>query len=548
MKNKLNGSLLGFLWRQFFDFFPLYVGALFCLYGTHWIQSKLPFYAKELADAVDTTMSEISLKKFVYLAIGIIFFRTSSRLLFFYPARLLQKKLRVELLARLENASPNRYQQFSAGELFQVLSSAMEDIRALIGFALLQVGNIIMALIVLVPKLIGFNEKLIIALTPMGVGFIIFTIIASQNKTFFRKAQDLQSEVQNFIIETYNGKQTIKNYHSEHSFVELFKGHSYKELLNGYQAGKRIAFSLPLVPLGLGLSLLWGAVIIKDLNLGASSLVLFSGFVFLFLEPLMFLSWIGVVFARSHGAWGKIKSVTELLDIESDKEKELVSLNQSTAKGEFNIPFWQDEVKLKLQLDFWMVLVGKTGCGKSEVLKQMSDLLKLNKEKISYVAQAPYLYNDTLLRNIFLGHEVTEEKKERAYELMQLFGLDYLEKSKESLFNMEVGENGKRLSGGQSKRLCLVRSLMSEAEFLVWDDPFSSVDLILEKQIVAALRASNYLKNKYLILSSHRLSTVKLCDEVIYLEKDSGVKDSGNIAQVFSKKGEVYAYFQNQMV
>jgi len=547
MKKKLNGSLLGLLYRQFFEFFPYYVGALFCLYGTHWIQSKLPFYAKELADSIDSSMTDISLKKFIYLAIGIIFFRTSSRLLFFFPARVLQKNLRVELLARLEEASPNRYKKFTAGDLFQVLSNAMENIRALIGFALLQVGNIIMAMVVLVPKLMEFNEQLLIALSPMVVAFLLFAFVASQNKVFFRRAQDLQSEVQNFIIETYSGKQTIKNYHSEHSFIELFKGHSYKELLNGYRAGKRIAFSLPLVPLGLGLSLLWGAVIIKNLSLGASSLILFSGFVFLFLEPLMFLSWIGVVFASSHGAWEKIKSVTDLLEIESEKEKELLALNRDL-KDKLVIPFWDNQVEINLKNNLWSVLVGKTGCGKSEVLKQVADLMKLNGRKISYVAQSPYLYNDTVINNIFLGIEFDDEKKKEAYRLLQLFGLDYLEKDEESLFQMEVGENGKRLSGGQSKRLCLVRSLMADAKILVWDDPFSSVDLILEKQIISALKGSIYLKNKVIVLSSHRLSTVKLCDEVLYLEKENGIKESGEIQQVFSNKGEVYAYFENQMV
>jgi ATP-binding cassette subfamily B protein len=548
MKNKLTGSLTRLTLIQFFEFFPYYVVALLCLYGTHWIQAKLPFYAKELADAVEATMSDVSLAKFFYLAIGIIICRTGSRFLFFYPARVLQKTLRVELLARLEEASPNRYKKFTSGELFQVLSNAMEGIRGFIGFALLQVGNIIMAMIVLIPKLFEFNSELLMALLPMVAGFIIFTIIAATNKVFFRRAQDLESEVQNFIIETYAGKQTVKNYHSEFSFIELFKGHSYKELLNDYRASKRFAFGFPLVPLGLGLSFIWGAIIIKQQDLGASSLVLFSGFLYLFLEPLSFLAWIGVVFARAHGAWAKIMEVTDLLDIESETEKKIKNLNSDNDSDDFIIPFWSSEININLRPNILSVLVGKTGCGKSEVLRQVADVLRLKNKKVSYVAQAPYLYNDSLINNIFLGLEITDEKKDQAYELLKLFGLDYLEKDRHSLLEMEVGENGKRLSGGQSKRLCLVRSLMSEANYLVWDDPFSSVDLILEKQIFAALKEKNILKDKYLILSSHRLSTVKLCDDVHYLKEEEGVRESGVVEEVFSTKGEIYAYFQNQMV
>ena len=211
MKNRLNRSLGGLLGHQFLEFWPYYLGALICLYGTHWIQSHLPFLAKELADIVETGAEKIETWKFFALAVGIIIFRTSSRLLFFYPARVLQKDLRVEILEKLEAVSPTRYRHHSDGQLFQVLQMDMEQLRALVGFALLQVGNIVVAMIVLVPKIIGFNDRLIIALSPLVVAFVLFTIIVSSNRTFYRKTQDLQGEVQNVIIESYSGKKTIKN-------------------------------------------------------------------------------------------------------------------------------------------------------------------------------------------------------------------------------------------------------------------------------------------------------------------------------------------------
>ena len=60
---------------------------------------------------------------------------------------------------------------------------------------------------------------------------------------------------------------------------------------------------------------------------------------------------------------------------------------------------------------------------------------------------------------------------------------------------------------------------MSEAEIFIWDDPFSSVDLILEKEIITELKASSVLKDKTLIISSHRLSTVMNADKMILMDK-----------------------------
>ena len=555
MKRRLKGSLFGLIFNQFIEFIPYYIAAFCFLYGTHYVQSMLPFYAKELADVVDVGHSHIDVTKFFLLALGIVFFRTSSRLSFFYPARVLQKKLRLEILTLLENRGPTRYSKFTSGELFQILSNAMEDIRALLGFALLQVANIVFALIVLVPKIIEYNDKLLIAILPMFICFLIFMAIVSTNKTFFRKAQDLMADVQNFIMESYLGKQTVKNYHSEGPFIDLFSKYSLKELLNGYKASFRISISLPFIPLGVGLSLLWGAYIIRAEDLGASALVLFSGFVFLFLEPIAFLAWIGVVFARAGGAWSKIRKLISALDEESEVEKYLAENNKdlnekmlSDGTLFLNVDYWNERISIPVKRAKWTVLVGKTGCGKTEVLKQVAEILKQHNTPLSYVAQTPYLYNDNIINNIFLGREFTQKQEDLAFELLKAFGLDYLESSREGLFNMEIGENGKRLSGGQAKRLCLVRSIMSEAEFLVWDDPFSAVDLILEKEIIAILKSDKRINNKTIILSSHRLSTVKLSDEVIYLEKEKGIIENGESLLLTNKKSKIYEYFENQMV
>lgn len=538
--NRLDLSLTALIARQFGEFWYYYLGAILTLFATHWIQSTLPFYAKDLAEMVERGSESIETWPFFVLAIGIIIFRTSSRLLFFYPARVQQKLLRVELLERLENTSPYRFQKHSAGQLFQVLNGDLEHIRALIGFALLQIGNIIISLAVLIPKLVSFEPKLVIALLPMLICSATFTFFVVRSRKWFRLNQDRATEVSHFLIESYAGKRTVKNYHAEKSFIKLFDQTSWRELEASYRSGVNISVAMPLIPLGVGLSLIWGSWLIWQENLGASSLVLFSGFVFLFLEPLAFFSWIGAVFTSASTAWDRLSELVG--DLRKPSQYEAVS--------DGSVEFWGDRLKLPIRTNKWNVLIGTTGCGKTHVLKQMAQNYRDQNIRVTYVAQEPYLYNDTLERNIFLGREITDQMRTRAIELLKLFALDFLESTPERLLRLEVGENGKRLSGGQAKRLCLIRSLLGDGQVLLWDDPFSSVDLIHEKQILSVLKSAPEVQNKTLVLTSHRLSTVRQCDFVIALEQEKGVIESGSAIELVNQnvKSWTYEYFQKQMV
>lgn len=550
MKNRLDRSLTSLLILQFKEYWHYYLVAFSCLFLTHYIGSQLPFLAKDLAENVQNGLEDQPVAIFFWLALGIVVFRTSSRLSFFYPARVMQKNLRVELVEKLEGVSPLRYKEFSSGQLYQIVQNDMDQLRALIGFALLQLGNIIVALAVLIPKISSFNSNLVIALSPMLISFIFFTLIVSMNRKYYKQTQDYQGEVQNFIMESYLGKKTIKNFHAEQSFLDLFDKASFRELMAFYRAGLGIAFSIPMIPFGVGMSLIWGAWLIRSLELGAPGLVLFSGFIFLFLEPLMFVSWIGVVFARSGASWKRIRDLVNKLENKSPEEVRLQEMNPHKIEDhmQMKVSFWDEWMDVDIRRGEWTVLIGKTGCGKSEVLKQLAEILKTQGERISYVAQSPYLYNDTIAANIFLGRERTEDLDTRAYDLLKIMGLDYLADNREELLKLEVGENGKRLSGGQAKRLCLIRSLMAEAPILLWDDPFSSVDLILEKQIVEDLKKSGLIKDKTIVLTSHRLTTVRLSHQVIFLEKQNGIIESGEIAKLLAGKSKTYEYFSDQMV
>ncbi|WP_408097509.1 ATP-binding cassette domain-containing protein [Peredibacter sp. HCB2-198] len=550
MSSRLHRRFGSWIIHHAFEFKWYYLGAFICLYVLQVFQSQIPERIRQLTKLMSQgELGNASVWIFLGLAIGILFFRTFSRLLFFYPARVQQKLLRMEILELLETVPSTRYAGRSQGQIFQILFDDVNNLRAFIGFGLLQVGNLIIAGWVLIPKLNQTDSYLWPAFIPLFTSVFLFTIMTFINQKYFKKMMDKKGEVQQYIIEAYEAKQTIKNFHREESFIKGFVRSSSEELTLFFKSSIGFAITGPYVKLGLGASLIWAAMLIRKNGGDTSDLVFFSGFLYLFLEPVMFMSWVAVIMSQGFAAWKRVKELYSVLVVESKDELSLqnMKVKEDDSCIHLNMLFWEKPLHLNIQKGKWTVLIGETGSGKSYILSQLATGLILNKEVVSMVQQEPYLFNDTIQENIFLGAAPTETNLKRARDLIKIFQLDNLAPTIDEVLKLEVGENGKRLSGGQMKRVALIRSLMSGAKLIIWDDPFSSVDIILERKVVANLRQSGEWGHLTFIISSHRLTTVRLSDEVIYLDREAGIKAQGE-SQKLLKEENVTRFFKEQLV
>jgi len=91
---------------------------------------------------------------------------------------------------------------------------------------------------------------------------------------------------------------------------------------------------------------------------------------------------------------------------------------------ELNLSYWDKPLNIKIPTHQWTVLVGETGSGKSYLLTQIATTYILQGHQISMVQQEPYLFNDTIGSNIFLGRNVTDKELQDAKDLLLLFQLD----------------------------------------------------------------------------------------------------------------------------
>ena len=537
MSRRLDRRFFPWLAAHFLEFWHWYLGAFVSLYALHRLQTQLPAEVKKLTDvaAASGELPPAPIGTFLLIALGILVFRTLSRLLFFTPARFQQKFLRTEMLELLEDTPPARYAAWNDGQLYQVLFNDFNNLRGFVGFALLQVGNVVVAAWVMIPQLNKADPGLWPAFIPMGFSVLLFSVLTAFFQKYSRATLAAQGEVQNHVIESYGAKATVKNYHREQTFIGRFKALSQAELSLFFKSSLGFAFSVPLIRLGVGVSLLWGAWILRAKGAGASELVFFAGYLFLMLEPLMFLSWMAIVSSQGYAAWGRVKG---LYNVVVEPHAEETQWKSQLILGEgyvFTLPYWDQTLRLHVKAGQWSVLCGETGSGKSELLRKMAFRLASQNVAFAMVQQEPYLFNDTLEANVFLGRTPSEAERASALKFLRLFGLEILAAGDEALLKLEVGENGKRLSGGQMKRLALVRSLMSEAKVLLWDDPFSSVDVLLERKILAALKVE--CRERTFVLTSHRLTTVRACDRAWLIGPKIGLREEeGALLDFFNEQ------------
>ncbi len=211
-------------------------------------------------------------------------------------------------------------------------------------------------------------------------------------------------------------------------------------------------------------------------------------------------------------------------------------------------------------------LVGSSGSGKTSILRLISrlydydngqilidgkDIKKISTESlfkdISIVFQDVTLFNTSILDNIRLGREnASDEEVKEAAKAANC--MDFIEKLPQG-FDTAIGENGAELSGGERQRLSIARAFLKDAPILILDEISASLDVDNEKKIQDSL--NKLIKNKTVIIISHRLKSVEKVDKIVVLEngyvekigKHEELKKSSRVYQNLIQKTELAENF-----
>ncbi|WP_297192884.1 ABC transporter ATP-binding protein [uncultured Campylobacter sp.] len=230
--------------------------------------------------------------------------------------------------------------------------------------------------------------------------------------------------------------------------------------------------------------------------------------------------------------YNALQSKDESLKDEKISFKEKIELK--------NISFaYKDKALLFENLNFVIkkgekiALVGESGGGKSTLLDLLCSLLKPSKgellidgkllnennckdfrQKIGYIPQQIYLFNDSIASNVAFCEDIDENKVKKVLEQANL--KDFISSLKDGIYT-KVGDGGNNLSGGQKQRIAIARALYNDPEILVLDEATSALDDKSEEKIMNEIYSIS--RDKTLIIIAHRLSTIRNCDKVYRLSK-----------------------------
>lgn len=198
-----------------------------------------------------------------------------------------------------------------------------------------------------------------------------------------------------------------------------------------------------------------------------------------------------------------------------------------------------DGISMTIKQGDKVLLVGESGSGKSSLVKilmrylevpfgmcSISDIdinhyhLENIRKNISYVSSNEFLFTDTLYNNITLEKDISEEE---FLEVCHITKVDEIVSKRENNYNMLVEENGFNFSNGERQRIILARYLLRKSNVYIFDEAFGQIDIRKEREIFNDL--FDYLKDKTIIVISHRFNNKKMFNRVINLNEGKIIEE-----------------------
>jgi ATP-binding cassette subfamily B protein len=381
------------------------------------------------------------------------------------------------------------------------------------------------------------------------VAVVLFPTLAMMNRSFAkrmegpaRRAQERIGEVSAVAHESIDGALVVKTLGRERLETERLavKAQALRDArVEGGFVRATFEAALDALPALAGALLL--AVGSWRVSTGAMTLGRLIGFVALFdllAWPMRFIGWILAELPRAVVGYARIEEVfrepvTVLPAVDPVPLPEgPLDLEAEGVRHHFDGSRVLDAVSLRIEPGESVAIVGQTGGGKSTLatlLVRLADpeagTVRIGgvdlrhadpaslRAAVSIVFQESFLFSTTIGENITLDSQADRPAVERA---ARIAAVDRFVRMLPAGFDTVVGERGYTLSGGERQRVALARAIVREPRVLILDDATSSVDPSVEAQILSALREE---LRTTLVVIAYRLSTIRLADRVIFLER-----------------------------
>lgn len=482
---------------------------------------------------------------------------------------------RKKLMSKFLRQSQEFYEKNSTGSLMGKSTNDVQQVAALAGYGTLAlVDATILPLSILIVSFITVDFKLtLFSVLPLPLIAYLYFKISDKIYEKSKIANQNFDSLNNNVLEDVEGVRIIRVYNIlgirsasfnkraedlAESNIELVK---YQALM---QSLERVITSITFI-IAIG----YGSFMIYENKLSIGQLVSFTYYLNMMIWPMFALGDFINLKQQASAAMDRIDEILHYKeDIKDSSENRSLPANVDVDFNDlsFKYPTSKENILSDIDLDLKsgssLGILGKTGSGKTTLIKQLLDLYVIDKDsllidddlaneinfksfkdKIGYVPQMHMIFSDTIKNNIkFSKPEATDAE---VFEAIKLADFDKdIEEFPDGLDTI-TGEKGISLSGGQKQRLAIARALVKDPEILILDDAMSAVDANTEKNILDNLK--NYRKDKTTIIISHRISQVQNCDNIIVLD-DGKIVEEGRHEDLMAYDSWYKTQYYNQIL
>ncbi|WP_422485272.1 ABC transporter ATP-binding protein [Gudongella sp. DL1XJH-153] len=546
------------------------------------VQLVVPQILRRLTDDLqygNLDKDKLMLYAFLIVATGLFIGvgRYFWRIYLIGSSREIEFKIRNKLFSHLLTLSPNYFNTHKTGDLMAHATNDINAVRMALGPGTIMIVDSVFLLIFSLFMMVRTTNLSLTAASVFTLPIIIL-LVTKFGRIIYRKfkiVQEAFSNLSDITQESFSGIRVIKSFVQEKLVSTNFESVNENNFNRNMELVKVHGGFHPLLQLISSISYLviifYGGRQVINGTISLGDFVAFNSYLGIIIWPTRALGMVINVLQRGAASLDRLNVIfNESSEI---KEKENpIPLRPFRGNIEFrNVSFAYPNTKhnaltnvsIKVPEGKTLAITGRTGSGKStianlllrlyditggEVLVDGSDIRDVSlddlRKHIGFVPQDNFLFSQSIRDNIALAYDKPPADSEiaEASRLAQLYDniMDFPQK-----FDTVIGERGVTLSGGQKQRLSIARALIKKPPMLIMDDSLSAVDTETEEKILEGIKG--FSKDITTLLISHRISTVKGADEIIFLD-DGKVVERGTHDELLLAEGEYFELYQRQLL